>query len=140
MNWRTATNDDFTEDWMFNHYRYKFSNDKLDTDLFEVRDGALMKIAGTGRLEFNAIEILDESVSEDRNKETLQIAMALVRCGLQMACEHILLEFGDKKIPDWFGGILLDMMDKEKKRQFDWVKLKQEMEKMDIAHLMPKDK
>jgi len=30
------------------------------------------------------------------------------------------------------------MMDKEKKRQFDWVKLKEEMEKMGIEHLMPK--
>jgi len=61
MKWRTTTNDDFTEDWMFSHYRYKHSNDKLDTDLFEVRDRGLVKIGGNGRLEFNAIEVLDES-------------------------------------------------------------------------------
>lgn len=77
---------------------------------------------------------------EEKNSETLKIAMSLVRCGWQMACDHILLQFEDKKIPDWFGDILLDMMDKEKKRQFDWVKLREEMEKMDIAHLMPKTK
>jgi len=60
MKWRTAINDDFNEDWMFSHYRYKFSNEKLDTDLFEVRDGSLMKICGDGRIEFSSIEILDE--------------------------------------------------------------------------------
>lgn len=61
MKWRTATEDDFTEDWMFRHYRYKFSNDKLDTDLFEVKDGLLQKIGGTGTINFSAVEILDEN-------------------------------------------------------------------------------
>lgn len=61
MKWRTANEDDFHEDWMFSHYRYKHSNDKLDTDLFEIKDGALQKIGGTGRLSFYSVEILDES-------------------------------------------------------------------------------
>ena len=74
----------------------------------------------------------------EKDKQMLQIAMALVRCGWQMACDHILLQFGDKQIPDWFGDILIDMMDKEKKKQFNWVKLREEMEKMGIEHLMPK--
>jgi len=60
MKWRTATAEDFDEDWMFSHYRYKFSNEKLDTDLFEVKDGALVKIGGTGTLSFSGVEILDE--------------------------------------------------------------------------------
>lgn len=61
MKWRDSTEDDFTEDWMFNHYRYKFSYEKLDTDLFEVKEGCLKKIGGTGVLDFKSIEILDES-------------------------------------------------------------------------------
>lgn len=62
MKWITCTPEVFSnEDWNQDHYRYKFSNCKLDTDLFEVRDGALMKIGGSGRLEFSAIEYLDES-------------------------------------------------------------------------------
>jgi len=62
MKWTTCTPEVFeNEDWMNCHYRYKFSNVKLDTDLFEVRDGALMKIGGAGRLEFSSIEYLDET-------------------------------------------------------------------------------
>lgn len=74
----------------------------------------------------------------EKSNEMLQVAMALVRCGWQMACDNILEQFKEREIPEWFGDILLDMMDKEKKRQFDWVKLKEEMEKMGIEHLMPK--
>lgn len=58
--WVPATEKYFDEDWMFHHYRYAADKVKLDTDLFEVRDGALMKIGGTGRLPFNEIEILVE--------------------------------------------------------------------------------
>lgn len=74
----------------------------------------------------------------EKNNEMLQVAMALVRCGWQMACDHILEQFKEREVPEWFADILLDMMDKEKKRQFDWIKLKEEMEKMGIEHLMPK--
>lgn len=80
---------------------------------------------------------VEEEVKEDKNNEMLKVAMALVRCGWQMACDEILLRCGDR--PTWFTNILIDIMDKEKKRQFDWVKLREEMEKMDIAHLMPKN-
>lgn len=66
MKWRSTTNDDFNEDWMFSHYRYKSDHLKLDTDLFEIRDGALIKIGGTGRLPFYEVEILDESVQYDK--------------------------------------------------------------------------
>ena len=72
------------------------------------------------------------------NTEMLQVAMALVRCGWQMACDELLLWCSDKKVSPQFTDQLLDMMDKEKKRQFDWGKLRQEMEKMGIEHMMPK--
>lgn len=72
MKWRTANEDDFHEDWMFSHYRYKHSNDKLDTDLFEIKDGALQKIGGTGRLSFYSVEILDESASHPSTMPVLR--------------------------------------------------------------------
>lgn len=77
MQWITCTHEVFeNEDWMNNHYRYKFSNDKLDTDLFEVRDGGLMKIGGDGRLEFTDIEYLDETV-EDMKEDCV---MPIIGC------------------------------------------------------------
>lgn len=76
---------------------------------------------------------------QEKSKEMLQIAMALVRCGWQMACDEMLLWCSDKKVSPQFTDQLFEMMDKEKKKQFNWAKLREEMEKMDIGHLMPKD-
>lgn len=60
MKWRLVQQSDFTEDWQHSHYRYT-DGVKLDTDLFELAEGGLKKIGGTGFLPFSEIEILDES-------------------------------------------------------------------------------
>jgi len=61
MKWVLCNSENFKdEDWAYKHYRYASDKIKLDTDLFEIRDGALMKIGGTGRLDFNEVEILIE--------------------------------------------------------------------------------
>ena len=66
--WKQCTEETFTvgvmrDDWQDFHYRYASDKFKLDADLFEVRNGGLMKIGGNGRLEFNEVEILDESAA-----------------------------------------------------------------------------
>ena len=62
MNWVLCNNSIFeNEDWEFNHYRYASDKVKLDTYLFEVKDGYLQKKGGTGILPFNEVEVLDET-------------------------------------------------------------------------------
>ena len=48
----------YTEDWQIMHCRYASDGRKLDTDLFEEKDNGLVKIGGTGRLEFKEVEYM----------------------------------------------------------------------------------
>lgn len=50
----------FTEDWEIMHCRYASDGYKLDTDLFELKDGGLVKKGGTGRLELKEVEYMVE--------------------------------------------------------------------------------
>jgi hypothetical protein len=50
----------YTEDWAIMHCRYASDGFKLDTDLFEEKDGGLVKKGGAGRVEFNEVQYLVE--------------------------------------------------------------------------------
>jgi hypothetical protein len=52
--------DNFTEDWEMMHCRYALDKYKLDTDLFELKDGGLVKKGGTGRVGLREVEYLIE--------------------------------------------------------------------------------
>lgn len=60
MQWVSCKNG-LPDDWEFMHMRYAADHYKLDTHLFEERDGGLCKIGGIGRLEFKEIEYLIET-------------------------------------------------------------------------------
>lgn len=61
MNWKKANEQTFNdEDWPFLHLRYAADHYKLDADLWEVREGGLMKKGGTGRLEFFEVQYLQD--------------------------------------------------------------------------------
>jgi hypothetical protein len=53
--------DHFTEDWEIMHCRYADDKRKLDTDLFELSDGWLIKKGGIGKLELHEVEYMAES-------------------------------------------------------------------------------
>lgn len=62
--WREATGKDFkNEDWEFSHYRY-LDGVKLESQYWEVKDGYLQKIGGSGLLPFNKIQILERHPSQ----------------------------------------------------------------------------
>ena len=64
----------FKDDWDdfgFFHWRYADDHLKLDTDLFENRDGALHKINGEGIAEYYEIEFLYESIPKDKPIEPI---------------------------------------------------------------------
>lgn len=50
----------FTEDWEIMHCRYADDKRKVDTDLFELSDGWLIKKGGTGKLELHEVEYMAE--------------------------------------------------------------------------------
>lgn len=61
MSWIKCNEQTFKdEDWPMLHLRYAADHYKLDADLFELRDGGLMKKGGTGRLEYHEVEYLLE--------------------------------------------------------------------------------
>jgi chromosome segregation ATPase len=115
--------------------------DRCERGIYDATDAAFIEeIARQAPTPLNKNKMLTPEQKEMESKEILQVAMALVRCGWQMACDDMLLWCADKKVSPQFTDQLIEMMDKEKKRQFNWVKLREEMEKMGIEHLMPKEK
>lgn len=59
--------ENFPDDWFMKHWRYASDHYKLDTDLFEVKDGGLCKKGGTGKLEWHEIEWLYETETTDQS-------------------------------------------------------------------------
>jgi hypothetical protein len=115
--------------------------DRCERGIYDAIDAAFIEeTARQAPNPLNKNKMLTPEQKEMESKEILQVAMALVRCGWQMACDDMLLWCADKKVSPQFTDQLIEMMDKEKKRQFNWVKLREEMEKMGIEHLMPKEK
>lgn len=65
--------ENFPDDWFMHHWRYASDHYKLDTDLFEVKDGGLCKKGGTGRLEWHEVEWLDESPMTDLHQQIREL-------------------------------------------------------------------
>jgi hypothetical protein len=108
--------------------------DRCERGIYDATDAAFIEeTARQAPTPLNKNKMLTPEQKEMESKEILQVAMALVRCGWQMACDDMLLWCADKKVSPQFTDQLIEMMDKEKKRQFNWVKLREE-------HLMPKEK
>jgi hypothetical protein len=121
------------------HYRVdgkKTDGVFLSEDVFEYR------FAGRNicleREDFHRIEWLDESPSADqagedeKSKEMLKAAMALVRTGWQMACDELLTFCNERKVSPDFMNQIVEMMDATKKREFNWEKFNEEAEKIGI--------
>jgi len=61
MQWVKATSKTFeNEDWQWGHYRYAKDKAKLEAYVWEVKEGYLQKLGGTGTLPFCEIELLEE--------------------------------------------------------------------------------
>jgi len=62
MQWVKATSETFeNEDWQWVHYRYAKDKAKLEAYVWEVKEGYLQKLGGTGTLPFCEIEFLEEA-------------------------------------------------------------------------------
>lgn len=88
----------YTEDWQIMHCRFAIDKYKLDTDLFEEKDGGLVKKGGTGRVGFREVEYLVEGEAALKNMDTRFIHN--INEGLEFAIIRMkaLLNADDKQI------------------------------------------
>lgn len=82
--------DNYTEDWQIMHCRYASDGRKLDTELFEEKNGGLVKVGGTGRLELNEVEYLIESGSNELVQENERLKAKLSTYhGIKERCDKM---------------------------------------------------